>query len=145
MFCLLFFALFCLHGLAQVGHGTLKVVIKNAEEDDVIAAHVIVYDGDHLVSGAATDVYGLAFVPNLAPGTYRVEISHVGFKSLSMEIVIHPNNIHTRVVNMNQEVILLNAGDERELVIYNRPIIMLNPFGGPDTWQNCYMDKNDRL
>lgn len=59
--------------------GSLKVVIENAEEDELLGAQVALYQGEKLINGAVTDPLGSAVVPDLEPGLYQMEIHSIGF------------------------------------------------------------------
>lgn len=142
---ILLFSLINSNAAAQIGHGSLKVVIDNAEEYEITLAHVMVYQGDKFIQGATPDKFGLCFIAGLDPGVYETRISHVGFETISKKVTIHSNNIRMLETTMRPKVIELFADDNSGFVIYDRPLIALNPFGGPETWQNCPTYAQDRL
>lgn len=142
---ILLFSLINSNAAAQISHGSLKVVIDNAEEYEITLAHVIVYQGDKFIQGATPDKFGLCFIAGLDPGAYETRISHVGFETISKKLTIHSNNIFTLETRIRPKVIELFAEDDSGFVIYDRPLIVLNPFEGPDIWQNCLIYERDRL
>lgn len=79
--------------LCQVQQGALKVMIENADEDGIIGAQVAVYQGEKLMTGGATDPFGLAFIPSIVAGEYLVEVSSIGFGRERRVVQIHTNNI----------------------------------------------------
>lgn len=115
---------------AQVQQGTLKVIIANADEAGIIGAQVAIYDGGSLVTGGATDVFGLVSISAIATGTYDVEIKSIGFNTIRKEnVVISSNNIRSIEVTMKESVTEI---DEIVISVDREPLIK-ESFGGLDS------------
>lgn len=115
---------------AQVQQGSLKVIIANAEDEGVIGAQVAIYDGETLIKGGVTDPFGLVQIPGIDPGSYDVEISYVGYKTIRKEnVIISSNNIRSIEVSMQVSVI---EGTEVVIEIAREPLIK-ESFGGLDS------------
>ena len=80
---------------SQVFQGSLKVVIENAEEDEIIGAQVAVYQGEKLITSGVTDPFGLVLISAIDPGTYTVEVISVGFNTKQHIVEIRSNIIST--------------------------------------------------
>lgn len=68
-------------GLAQVGSGTLKGTVTDGDLGDPLPfASVVVFLNGNQVSGTNTDFDGKFTIKPIAPGTYDVLISFVGYQ-----------------------------------------------------------------
>lgn len=78
---------------AQNSTGTLKVVIENAEEEEIIGAQVVVFQVEKLMSRAVTDPFGVALISSLNPGYCDIQIRYLGFNSIRNKVVeVKPND-----------------------------------------------------
>lgn len=69
--------------LAQSPNGTISGLVLDPSGAAVVAAEVLVAnDATHLQYSTKTNDEGIYVVPNLPPGSYRIQVSKVGFKTL---------------------------------------------------------------
>ena len=111
-------------GLAQVGSGTLKGTVTDGDLGDPLPfASVVVFLNGNQVSGTNTDFDGKFTIKPIAPGTYDVLISFVGYQPKKITgVKINANKI--QILPDNQTV--LSAGvmvAEAEVVEYEVPLI----------------------
>lgn len=111
--------LICILGVAPSVNAqeqsTLRVLVKSQEDGTPIAgANVMVLNADtgDRIFGGITDRDGLLDFSNIAPRSYRLQISFVGFKTHSELITLEPGE--TRVVRVALEV---EVGQLDELVV----------------------------
>lgn len=90
--------------LAQVGEGTIKVIIKDADTDeDIIGANVVVEEDGNYISGAATDAFGMAVISSIEPGIYDLRITYVGYQpKLITGVRVNADNITSRTVKISE-------------------------------------------
>ena len=75
-------------GLAQVGSGTLKGTVTDFElKDPLPFASVVVFLNGNQVSGTNTDFDGKYTIKPIAPGTYDVLISFVGYQAKKIRAI----------------------------------------------------------
>ena len=108
-------------GLAQVGSGTLKGTVTDGDLGDPLPfASVVVFLNGNQVSGTNTDFDGKYTIKPIAPGTYDVLLSFVGYQPKKITgVKITANKI--QFVNA-----VLSAGvmvAEAEVVEYEVPLI----------------------
>ena len=78
--------LFSLPSVFAQGSGTLKGRVLDSENSDPLVGANIVIQNTSL--GAATDVHGSFYVPNIPEGTWTVRISYLGYEAITAEITI---------------------------------------------------------
>lgn len=125
---------------AQLPYGSLRVSVN----DEIKDVHIVVKKNGDTIEQAFTDQFGFVLLTQLEPGVYEVEASHLSYRSVLKKVAISSNNITLFYPQLEVELVWLFVGKD-EMVVYNRPIIALNPFGGPDTWKNCNIRNRDRL
>jgi TonB-dependent receptor len=86
----LLFTLFLLFGfstnaLAQTGTRIFGSVTELGSNETLTGANVII-KGTSV--GAAVDVNGLYAIPNVRPGIYTIEVTYIGFKTISRDVTI---------------------------------------------------------
>lgn len=67
--------------LLSKGNGVLRGIVRdNKTKEELPLVSVIVKRGHQQVAGAQTDFDGIFRIKNLAPGTYDLEVSYVGYR-----------------------------------------------------------------
>ena len=106
---------------AQVGSGTLKGTLKDAETGEPLPfVNIVLQQGDRQVTGSATDFDGNYTIKPIPPGTYDVLVSYVGYNARKIEgVVINNNKISFVDIELESGIKL----DEFEVVEYTVPLI----------------------
>ncbi|TXB62560.1 TonB-dependent receptor [Phaeodactylibacter luteus] len=108
LFLLAVLALFCTTVFAQTG--TIRgTVIEDESGFTVIGANILIKDTS---KGTVTDLDG-AFSLEVAPGTYTLNISYIGFQDMAIEEVV----VTAGEVTLLNELRLVEAGLELEQVV----------------------------
>src|SRR5690606_27940255 len=81
-------AFFVLMGTALAQHSLTVEVVSN-ENDEVLSGASVQLTGT--LSTVHTDQSGLAVFRNVAPGTYKVQVSFVGFHTQAREVTVSDN------------------------------------------------------
>ncbi|MBK9628571.1 MAG: TonB-dependent receptor [Flavobacteriales bacterium] len=107
--------------LAQTGSGSLKGTITDKKSGEQLPfVNVVVENRGTQVSGGATDFDGEYFIKPIAPGTYDVIVSYVGYQPFkSTGVVVNSNKISFLDISLNQGIEL----KEFEVVKYTVPLI----------------------
>ncbi|HQW07036.1 MAG TPA: carboxypeptidase-like regulatory domain-containing protein [Flavobacteriales bacterium] len=107
--------------LAQTGSGSLKGKITDKKSGEPLPfVNVVVENRGTQVSGGATDFDGEYFIKPIAPGTYDVIVSYVGYQPFkSTGVVVNSNKISFLDISLNQGIEL----KEFEVVKYTVPLI----------------------
>ena len=108
-------------GLTQVGSGTLKGTVTDFElKDPLPFASVVVFLNGNQVSGTNTDFDGKYTIKPIAPGTYDVLISFVGYQAKKITgVKITANKIQFVDAVLSAGVMV----QEAEVVEYSVPLI----------------------
>ena len=86
----------CLSGLLlQAQDGKISGKVTDETGEPAQFARVLLYDGELVVKGAQTDDEGKYSIAPVEPGTYDVEIDHVGNKTKVTGVIINPNQTRT--------------------------------------------------
>lgn len=117
----LVFLVFSSSSFAQVGSGTLKGTLKDSETGEPLPfVNIVLQQGDRQVTGSATDFDGNYTIKPIAPGSYDVLVSYVGYNARKIEGVRINNNKITFVdIDLDAGVRL----EEFEVVEYTIPLI----------------------
>lgn len=111
-------------GLAsgQVGTGELAgKVIDKSNKEPLIGANVVVYKGDQLVTGGATDINGRYRIKPIQPGKYTVKVSFIGYQAIQYDnVVIKADAITTLDFEMQAGV---EISKEVQVISYKVPLI----------------------
>jgi len=106
---------------AQVGSGTLKGTLKDAETGEPLPfVNIVLQEGERQITGSATDFDGKYTIKPIPPGTYDVLVSYVGYNARKVEGVIINNE---KITFLDIE---LEAGvklEEFEVIDYTVPLI----------------------
>lgn len=115
------------------GQSIYVKVVEEGTEEPLPMVNVAVYSGQNLVQGGATDFDGEVIISPLTPGTYKVEVSYVGFQNQTITGVIVSPSKRTQInVKLKQENIQL----ESVIVAYDAPRIDADKTG-------CVISKAD--
>ena len=69
--------------LAQSPNGTISGLILDSSHAAILGAEItIVNDATHAQYAAKTNSDGIYMVPNLPPGSYRIQVAKIGFKTI---------------------------------------------------------------
>lgn len=119
---LFFLALFPVTVLAQTDSGTITGVVTNKGEA-VAGANVALSD---LQKGSPTDKDGKFIIENIAPGTYELTISAVGFWRHTQKVTVKENettsvetNLKPKTEQLDQVVV---TGTMRETFLKDSPV-----------------------
>ena len=106
---------------AQVGSGSLKGTISDKKSGEPLPfVNVVIENRGTQVSGGATDFDGAYFVKPIAPGTYDVVVSYVGYQPYKQTgVVVNSNKITFLDIGLNAGIEL----KEFEIVQYTVPLI----------------------
>lgn len=115
------FFVFSLSALAQTGSGSLSGKLTDRETGEPLPfVNVIVQRGETQVAGGSTDFDGEYTIKPLAPGSYDVVVSYVGYNSVKKTgVIINANKITFNDIQLEPGVAL----DEFELIEYTVPLI----------------------
>ena len=70
-------------GIAQSPNGTINGIVLDPSGSVIVGAEItIVNDATGVKYSGKTNNEGIYVVPNLAPGSYRLQVSRIGFKTL---------------------------------------------------------------
>ncbi len=120
-------ALLCLsfcsfHICAQQKEGTLRGLVTNAEDGEVIPfANVLVKDAKgNIVSGTITDMDGIFAISELDEGQYTLTVSYIGFSTKTFKnLKIESGKTKTMNAFLTEEMTTL----EECVVTYKAPLI----------------------
>ena len=112
-------ALTCIPAIYAGETGKLNGFIKEAETNEpLIGANVVVL-GTTL--GAASDVTGFYFINNIPPGTYRVQVSMIGYQTIVFEDVKIMSDLTSE---LNADLASTTIEMESEIVVIaQRPVV----------------------
>jgi TonB-dependent receptor len=85
--------------LAQGGARIFGTVTELGSNESLLGANVII-KGTSI--GTAVDINGLYAIPNVRPGSYTIEVTYIGFKTISRDVTILANQ-RTLEVNFQME------------------------------------------
>ena len=106
---------------AQSGAGSLKGKITDKKSGEPLPfVNIVVENRGTQVSGGDTDFDGLYFIKPIAPGTYDVIVSYVGYQPYKQTgVVVNSNKISFLDIGLNSGIEL----KEFEVVQYTVPLI----------------------
>ena len=117
---ILFFLLFAFFTTAFAGvTGKIAGIIKDANTHEPLPGVNVVLEGTY--QGASSDADGYYVILNVPPGTYKLQFSYVGYKSVEVTDVKVMADITTNI-NMNMHETTLQTS-EKITVIARRPLI----------------------
>ncbi len=89
--CFATFVLFINTAPAQSPNGTVSGIVLDPSGGIIASADVLIINGETgLQFAGKTNSEGFYVVPNIPPGTYRIQVSNIGFKTIiKPDIVIH--------------------------------------------------------
>jgi len=107
--------------LAQVGSGALKGSLKDAETGEPLPfVNIVLQQGERQVTGSATDFDGKYTIKPLAPGSYDILVSYVGYNARKIEgVKINNNKISFVDIELESGIKL----EEFEVIEYSVPLI----------------------
>ena len=70
-------------------------VVRQGNNIPLNGANVLISNQDGFSEGTATDQEGLFFFDNIAPGSYTVSISFIGFQNYKSDLIIEKNRTYT--------------------------------------------------
>lgn len=92
----------------ELKHGTIKVRILDTSNQTLPGATIYI---DSLHTGVVSDINGFYTLTNIAPGTYKVKVSYVGYSPVEMTITVPEGKTVESDVMLNDGVKL------REVVV----------------------------
>ncbi|MBU0712830.1 TonB-dependent receptor [bacterium] len=98
---------------ARTGDGSLKGVVRNAKNEPLFGANVILPKIDR---GAGTDERGEFSITQLPAGTYKVAVKYIGYRSESRDVTIQGGKTTRIEFTLEQSVIETEA-----FVVTGRP------------------------
>ncbi len=99
-------ALALLPSLAAAQSGSVRGTVAGAEGEALVGARVVV-QGTR--AGAFTDQLGAFTLRNLPAGTYRLSVSHVGFRTVEREAVVRPGDETLLAIQLEDRPFELDA------------------------------------
>ena len=118
----LFLAVFSVPALlAQVGQGSLQGKILDTETGEPLPfANVVVLRNGNQVAGTTTDFDGQYSIKPLAPGTYDLQVTYVGYQTQQInDVIVNADKITFQNMKITQGISL----DEVEIISYTVPLI----------------------
>ncbi len=108
-----------LSGTVWAQSGTLSGTVSDGQTGETIpTANVVIKSGEEIVNGTATDFDGNYTIKPITPGTYRVEISYIGYATKTINgVIITANKITTLDAELQTEANLLGEVDVVEYVV----------------------------
>ena len=116
---LLLIALICTPAIYAGETGKLNGFIKEKETGEVLIGANVVVLGTTL--GAASDLTGFYFINNIPPGTYRVQVSMIGYQTITFEDVKIMADL-TSELNAELSSTAIDIGTE-VVVIAKNPVV----------------------
>ncbi len=98
--------------------GKLSGIVKNDQGESLIGVNIMIASTD---LGTATDEDGNYYILNIPPGTYDVQFSSIGYKTLIQQGVRIMSD-HTTKLNAELDVSILDS-DKTVIVTAERPLI----------------------
>ena len=95
--------LFIISGNASGMNAIQGRVIDAHTKEPLAGVNIVVLDEN---TGAATDNEGIFIIQNLTAGTYRLEVSYIGYRTIKLtDIVVSPSKTFSLTVEIHEEVL----------------------------------------
>jgi len=94
-------------GITQQAFGTVEGTVIEAESNNPLIGTNIVLVGTRF--GATTDAEGKYSIPRVPPGVYEVQVSYVGYRSITRDVTVPANQAVT--VDFELEIDVLNLDE----------------------------------
>ena len=99
--------------------GKIAGIIKDAETNEVLPGVNLVLEGTYL--GAASDIDGYFVILNIPPGTYKLQVSYVGYKTVEISDIKISVDLTTKI-DVDLEKTTLETS-ETITIVASRPMI----------------------
>jgi len=114
------YLLYFLLGINLFGGTTGKIsgtILQKTDGFPLVGVNVVLVGA---MQGAATDGDGFYNIINIAPGTYELKISMIGYKTITMTD-IHVSSDHTTKINVSMETATIQG--EEVVVVAKKPLV----------------------
>jgi len=130
-------------GRGQSPNGTISGTVADSSGAVIVGAEILVVnDATRVQYQTKTNAEGMYLVSNLSPGTYRIQVSEVGFKTIiKPEIIIHvqdalainftlPIGAASEIVTVTGGAPLVNTQDAAVSTVVDRKYVENMPLNG---------------
>jgi hypothetical protein len=141
--CFITFVLFINTAPAQSPNGTVSGIVLDPSGGVIVGADLLVInDGTGVQYAGKANSEGFYVVPNIPPGTYRIQVSNSGFKTIiKPDIVIHvldaiainftlPIGASSEIVTVEGGAPLINTQDAAVSTVIDRDFVESLPLNG---------------
>ncbi|HMB94012.1 MAG TPA: carboxypeptidase-like regulatory domain-containing protein, partial [Rhodothermales bacterium] len=85
-----------LAGPVQAQVATVRGFVTSQDDGQGLeGVNVVLRDGNGRLKGAATSVDGVYVIPNVAPGSYAVRATFIGFQTFADSLTLAPGEVRT--------------------------------------------------
>ena len=74
----------------QAGHSEIFGIVRDEYDQSPLEGANVVLTGDsqRQLTGAATDARGVYRIPNISPGSYQLQVTYIGYRTVEQQVVV---------------------------------------------------------